>query len=57
MGGGISVYTAAHHPERFDRLILIGPAVIPCQTSITADLYKLSRVGEFFNAIPGDFLF
>ncbi len=56
MGGGISVYAAAHYPDRFDRLILIDPAVIPYQTSITANLYKLPRVGEFFNALPGDFL-
>lgn len=54
MGGGISVYTAAHFPERVDRLILAGPAVLPYSESITARTYRLPLIGEFFNAIPGD---
>ncbi|MEE9400050.1 MAG: alpha/beta hydrolase, partial [Dehalococcoidales bacterium] len=28
-GGGISVYVAAHYPERVEQLILVGPGVIP----------------------------
>lgn len=56
MGGGISVYVAAHHPERVDRLILIDPAVIPFPTSTIGKIYQLPFIGEFLNAIPGDAL-
>jgi 2-hydroxymuconate-semialdehyde hydrolase len=54
MGGGISVYVAAHFPERVDRLILVDPAVIPYPTTTTAMIYQLPFVGEFLNALPGD---
>jgi 2-hydroxymuconate-semialdehyde hydrolase len=56
MGGGISVYTAAHYPERIDKLILIDPAVIPYAASLTSRIYTLPFVGEFLNALPGDSL-
>ncbi len=56
MGGGISVYLAAHHPERVDRLILIAPAAIPYPASLTAKFYQLPYLGEFLNAIPGNAL-
>lgn len=54
MGGGISVYVAAHYPERINRLILVGPAVLPYPETITGKIYQLPFVGEFLNAIPGD---
>lgn len=54
MGGGISVYVAAHFPERVDRLILVDPAVIPYPMTTTAIIYQLPFVGEFLNALPGD---
>ncbi len=54
MGGGISVYVAAHFPERVDRLILVDPAVIPYPMTTTAMIYQLPFVGEFLNALPGD---
>lgn len=56
MGGGIAVYTAAHYPERVDRLILVDPAVLPYADTITGKIYKLPYVGEFLNTIPGDAL-
>lgn len=56
MGGSISVYVAAHFPERVDRLILVDPAVIPYPMTTTGKIYQLPFVGEFLNAIPGDAL-
>ncbi len=56
MGGGISVYVAAHHPERVDRLILVDPAVIPYPMTTIGKIYQLPFIGEFLNAIPGDAL-
>ena len=56
MGGGISVYTAAHFPDRVDRLILVDPAVIPYPMTTVGKIYQLPYVGEFLNAIPGDAL-
>ena len=56
MGGGVSVYVAAHFPERVDRLILVDPAVIPFPMSTTGRIYQLPLVGEFLNAIPGNAL-
>jgi len=56
MGGGISVYVAAHHPERVERLILVDPAVIPYPMTTIGKIYQLPFVGEFMNAIPGDAL-
>src|SRR5208337_1196742 len=56
MGGGISVYVAAHYPERVDRLILVDPAVIPYPMTIMGKIYQLPFIGEFMNAIPGNAL-
>ncbi len=56
MGGGISVYVAAHFPDRVDRLILVDPAVIPYPMTTIGKIYQLPFVGEFMNAIPGDAL-
>ncbi len=56
MGGGISVYVAANYPERVDRLILVGPAVIPYPMTTMGRIYQLPLIGEFINAIPGDAL-
>lgn len=56
MGGGISVYVAAHYPERVDRLILVDPAVISFPLSTIGKIYQLPFIGEFLNAIPGDTL-
>ncbi len=56
MGGGISVYVAAHYPERVDRLILVDPAVIPYPMTTIGKIYQLPFMGEFMNAIPGDAL-
>lgn len=56
MGGGISVYTAAHSPERVDKLVLVGPAVLPYPDTVAGMIYKLPLIGEFLNAIPGDAL-
>lgn len=56
MGGGISVYVAANHSERIDRLILVAPAVIPYPKRPAGKVYQLPFVGEFLNAIPGDSL-
>jgi pimeloyl-ACP methyl ester carboxylesterase len=56
MGGGISVYVAAHHPERVERLILVDPAVIPYPMTTIGKIYQLPFIGEFMNAIPGDAL-
>jgi pimeloyl-ACP methyl ester carboxylesterase len=56
MGGGISVYVAAHFPDRVDKLILVDPAVIPYPMTITGRIYQLPFVGEFLNALPGNAL-
>jgi pimeloyl-ACP methyl ester carboxylesterase len=56
MGGGISVYVAAHHPKRVDRLILVDPAVIPYPSTAISKIYQLPFFGEFLNAIPGNAL-
>jgi len=56
MGGGISVYTAARHPDKIDKLILVGPAVIPYDLPLDARIFKLPFVGEFMLSLPGDSL-
>ena len=56
MGGGISVYVAAHFPDRVDRLILVDPAVIPYPMTATGKIYQLPFVGEFLNVLPGNAL-
>ena len=56
MGGGISVYVAAHYPDRVDRLILVDPAVIPYPMTTIGRIYQFPFIGEFMNAIPGDAL-
>jgi pimeloyl-ACP methyl ester carboxylesterase len=56
LGGGISVYVAAHYPERVDRLILVDPAVIPYPMTTIGRIYQLPFIGEFMNAIPGNAL-
>lgn len=56
MGGGTSVYVAAHYPERVNKLILVSPAVLPYPMSTTGKIYQLPFFGEFLNAIPGDSL-
>lgn len=56
MGGGVSVYVAAHFPERVDRVILVDPAVIPFPMTTTGRIYQFPLVGEFLNAIPGNAL-
>ena len=56
MGGGISVWVAAHYPERVDRLILVNPAAIPYPMTTISKIYQLPFVGEFVNAIPGEAL-
>ena len=56
MGGGISVYVAAHFPDRVDKLILVDPAVIPYPMTTTGRIYQLPFVGEFLNALPGNAL-
>ncbi len=57
MGGGISVYVAAHFPDRVDKLILVDPTVIPYPMTTTGRIYQLPLVGEFLNALPGNALF
>ncbi|MBS3920861.1 MAG: alpha/beta hydrolase [Deltaproteobacteria bacterium] len=56
MGGGISVYVAAYHSERVDRLILVDPTVIPQPMTTIGKIYQSPFIGEFMNAIPGDAL-
>lgn len=56
MGGSISVYVAANYPQRVDRLILVGPAVLPYPMTTTGKIYQLPFIGEFLNAVPGDAL-
>ena len=56
MGGGISVYVAAHFPDRVDKLILVDPAVIPYPMTATGRIYQLPFVGEFLNTLPGNTL-
>jgi pimeloyl-ACP methyl ester carboxylesterase len=56
MGGGISVYVAAHYPQRVDRLILVAPSVIPYPMTTIGKIYQLPFIGEFMNAIPGNAL-
>lgn len=50
MGGGISVYVAAHHPELVGGLILVDPAVIPYPSTFTAKIYQLPLWGN--SSIP-----
>jgi pimeloyl-ACP methyl ester carboxylesterase len=56
MGGGISVYLAAHHPDRVDKLILVDPAAIPYPETTIGWIYQQPFIGEFLNALPGDAL-
>lgn len=56
MGCGISVYAAARHPDRIEKLILVAPAVIPYDLPMDARIFKLPFVGEFLISIPGDSL-
>lgn len=56
MGGGISVYAAAHFSDRVDKLILVDPTVIPYPMTTTGRIYQLPFVGEFLNALPGNAL-
>ena len=57
MGGGISVYVAAHFPDRVDKLILVDPAVIPYPVTTIGQIYQLPFVGEFLNTLPGNAFF
>ncbi len=54
MGGSISVYTAAHHPDRIDKILLVSPAVLPYPLPPDVHIFLFPRVGEFLCAIPGD---
>lgn len=56
MGGGIAVYVAAHYPQRVDKLILVDPAVIPYPMTTIGRIYQQPFIGEFLNAVPGDWL-
>lgn len=56
LGAGISVYVAAHYPQRVDRLILVAPSVIPYPMTTIGKIYQLPFIGEFMNAIPGNAL-
>ena len=56
MGCGISVYAAAHHSDRIDKLVLVAPAVIPYDLPMDARIFKLPFIGEFLISIPGDSL-
>ncbi len=56
MGGGISVYVAAHYPDKVDKLVLVDPAAIPYPMTPIGWIYQRPFVGEFLNAIPGDAL-
>ena len=54
-GGGISVYVAAHYPERVEQLILIGPGVIPFPPMTVVKIAMIPFFGEFIWAIRWDF--
>jgi pimeloyl-ACP methyl ester carboxylesterase len=54
MGGSISVYVAAHYPERVNKLIFVAPTVLSNPDTIAGKIYKLPFIGEFLNAIPGN---
>ncbi|MDH5654673.1 MAG: alpha/beta fold hydrolase [Spirochaetia bacterium] len=54
MGGGISVYIAAHHRERVSKLVLSSPMILPYSENMTSRIYETPFVGEFLNALPGE---
>lgn len=56
MGGGISIYLAAHYPDRVDKLVLVDPAAIPYPMTTIGWIYQQPFIGEFLNALPGDAL-
>jgi pimeloyl-ACP methyl ester carboxylesterase len=56
MGGGTSIYLAAHYPERVNKLVLVDPAAIPYPVTTIGRIYQQPFIGEFLNALPGDAL-
>jgi pimeloyl-ACP methyl ester carboxylesterase len=57
MGGAIAVYTTAHYPDRVDRTILVGAAVLPHEPATIFKFLGLPFIGEFISSVPGDALF
>ena len=53
MGGGISVYVAAHFPDRVHKLILVDPTVIPYPMTTTVRILPASFRGRVFECPPG----
>ncbi len=56
MGGGISIYVAAHYPDRVERLILVDPSAIRYPMTTIGWIYQQPFIGEFMNALLGDAL-
>ena len=57
MGGGIAVYTTAHFPDRVDKVILVGPSVMPHKRNLVMKVINLPYIGEFVVTVFGDTLF
>jgi pimeloyl-ACP methyl ester carboxylesterase len=47
LGGAVSLVTAARHPERVDRLVLVDPCVYPVTLPAEGYAVKLPVVGQF----------
>jgi pimeloyl-ACP methyl ester carboxylesterase len=54
MGGGIAALTAARHPERVSRLVLMAPSGFLKDPSPTARLMQTPLVGEYLVSLAGD---
>ncbi|MDJ0650179.1 MAG: alpha/beta hydrolase [Xenococcaceae cyanobacterium MO_188.B19] len=48
MGGGTTILFAVQHRERVNKLLLVAPSGLPNSLPLTAQFFKLPRIGEFF---------
>jgi pimeloyl-ACP methyl ester carboxylesterase len=56
MGGGTSITLGVHHPERVERLVLVGAVGVPRRLPLRGRLFMLPRIPEFLMGLSSDFV-